>query len=432
MGWKYQYDISIFEKIETEDQAYWLGFLYADGCVGYNKFSLALQFGDRQQIDRMISFLGSSNIVRDYLKPNTQFLQSSTTITNKKISDDLKKLGCVENKTFKIKFPTIDIVPEHLRRDFLRGHSDGDGCFYVNPILHRASYNYVSNYEFCEESQLWLMEQCGLSKTKMGHNKTKTCWRVEYGGWEQVSKIHHFLYDGAQTFLPRKMIKIFDLDIFLRKKNNLPCDDLVAGKQEMLRKFHCDFEFRNLQFAYRNGLISLDDLMDDQRFKFIDPNHPEWEALDTEEIGMIIDDYENGIVIRKIAEKFNIDNSTVKKVLIRKNIPRTRAKAITIPGNKIENIVVDYQNGMKCQEILGKYHISKTSLRRILQKSSVPTHHSKYKVLSQELIDAVTADYQNGVKRKNIAKKFDLDPGTVTRIVRKNGVQLRSPFAKDN
>ena len=36
--------LHIFEKIDTEDKAYWLGFLYADGSVGFkeNKIELGL------------------------------------------------------------------------------------------------------------------------------------------------------------------------------------------------------------------------------------------------------------------------------------------------------------------------------------------------------------------------------------------------------
>ena len=29
---KYYFDLNFFEKIDTEEKAYWLGFLYADGC----------------------------------------------------------------------------------------------------------------------------------------------------------------------------------------------------------------------------------------------------------------------------------------------------------------------------------------------------------------------------------------------------------------
>jgi hypothetical protein len=32
-------NIDYFEIIDTEDKAYWLGFIYADGCITKNKYN---------------------------------------------------------------------------------------------------------------------------------------------------------------------------------------------------------------------------------------------------------------------------------------------------------------------------------------------------------------------------------------------------------
>lgn len=41
---KYDYSVAekVFEKIDTEEKAYWLGFLYADGYVDDNKHTVSL------------------------------------------------------------------------------------------------------------------------------------------------------------------------------------------------------------------------------------------------------------------------------------------------------------------------------------------------------------------------------------------------------
>ena len=50
-----------FNKIETEKQAYWLGFLYADGCVSYqnwnNQIELSLQERDLHHLEKFRSFI---------------------------------------------------------------------------------------------------------------------------------------------------------------------------------------------------------------------------------------------------------------------------------------------------------------------------------------------------------------------------------------
>ena len=49
-------------------------------------------------------------------------------IANKYFYDRLEQLGCLPNKTFIVKYPTIELSD----RDFIRGYFDGDGCFYLN------------------------------------------------------------------------------------------------------------------------------------------------------------------------------------------------------------------------------------------------------------------------------------------------------------
>ena len=59
----------IFETINSEEKAYWLGFLYADGYVGSNTnhIELALQIDDAQHIQKFaefINFTGKFNRIK--------------------------------------------------------------------------------------------------------------------------------------------------------------------------------------------------------------------------------------------------------------------------------------------------------------------------------------------------------------------------------
>ena len=52
---KYNYDINYFKVINTEEKAYWLGFIYADGCITSDirqQFIIELCKQDRIILDR--------------------------------------------------------------------------------------------------------------------------------------------------------------------------------------------------------------------------------------------------------------------------------------------------------------------------------------------------------------------------------------------
>ena len=122
-----------FEVVDTEDKAYFLGFMYADGCVTlkqskYLIMTISLQDRDKHILEsfkRCMQFEGNISLhkARD-CNSRSQFCIS---ISSKKLCTDLIKLGCNPRKTFTLKFPTEEQVPSHLIHHFIRGFFDGDG-----------------------------------------------------------------------------------------------------------------------------------------------------------------------------------------------------------------------------------------------------------------------------------------------------------------
>jgi hypothetical protein len=117
----------IFNKIDSEEKAYWLGFLYADGTIrskeGDNQIELSLQERDYQQIANFRNFIGNDNKIayREKQKAYRYCFRSA------QIKKDLINLGCVPNKSLILTFPTEEQVPNKFLNDFIRGYFDGDG-----------------------------------------------------------------------------------------------------------------------------------------------------------------------------------------------------------------------------------------------------------------------------------------------------------------
>lgn len=119
--------LNIFETIDTEEKAYWLGFLYADGSVGSkeDKIELGLAEKDLKHVKKFRDFININNKI-SYRESSKSYRFS---FRSTKCKQDLIKQGCVPKKSLILKFPTEEQVPSHLMRHFIRGYFDGDGWF---------------------------------------------------------------------------------------------------------------------------------------------------------------------------------------------------------------------------------------------------------------------------------------------------------------
>lgn len=216
----YKLNNKYFESIKTQNQAYLLGFLYADGNNYRNKhFQLTLEVSE---IDKEIILFMKNELETDKpLKirketPTGKYIKKPTIgliISNKKISDDIEHLGVIPNKTFLLKFPTSDQVPDHLIYHFIRGYFDGDGCISkVGIFTHKT--NIAGNVNFLTELKLILknnsiyLKLCILkSDPKVGEIYTAT--------YSENLKFYNYIYKDAIFFLKRKKDKY---DAFFKMK----------------------------------------------------------------------------------------------------------------------------------------------------------------------------------------------------------------------
>jgi hypothetical protein len=202
---KYSINDNYFNIIDSEDKAYFLGLMFADGYNNENKgeAAITLQSGDTEILNVFREKLMSNKplrIDRKYYK---------LAIENNQISMDLAKHGCVQAKTFKLKFPKLR---NDLIRHFIRGYFDGDGS-----ITHSYSNNkivpmffIISTKEFLDEVQKILMNNLKLSKTKFVTRHPERNHNIRtliYGSYGNCLPIYKFLYENATIFLKRKKNK---------------------------------------------------------------------------------------------------------------------------------------------------------------------------------------------------------------------------------
>jgi hypothetical protein len=145
---RYSFNEKVFDIIDTEDKAYWLGFLYADGYNmnrlpskgkrGINLVGLTLAIRDEEHVKKFRSFLEYTGPLC-YRRPKRGTRAVGVNINSRNFSDHLTRIGVMPNKTVYCKFPTNDIIPESMVRHFLRGYFDGDGCTAIRLDRQRRS-----------------------------------------------------------------------------------------------------------------------------------------------------------------------------------------------------------------------------------------------------------------------------------------------------
>lgn len=211
---KYVPNENFFDSINTEEKAYILGFLYADGnnYVKNNNYevSIKLQLEDLSILEKMRDLISPDSQVKKVFDKSTYKFYYLFKINSKVLSQQLSNLGCVPAKSLILQFPSwIDLSLQH---HFIRGYFDGDGSLYSKKPNKTNYVNWgwqiTSTQQFCETVKDIIQEldvHCSQSLSRPKTNKITTTLSV--GGNLQVKKVLDWLYQDATIYLPRKFDK---------------------------------------------------------------------------------------------------------------------------------------------------------------------------------------------------------------------------------
>jgi hypothetical protein len=218
---KYKYNENFFDVIDTEEKAYWLGFIYADGYITKRgntyQLGIALSRKDKSHLEKFIKSLDSNIVIRNYtnktvFKENTEY--SRVIISNNHICEQLIKKGCVRRKTDKLIFPSYDIIPKELIHHFIRGYFDGDGCLTGSLHPKRNVYEYqikiVGTMEMLEGIHKHLPIDKKLYLRQRFNDRNVNNYTLEIGGKKQVERILEYMYNDATIYLDRKYEKYLE------------------------------------------------------------------------------------------------------------------------------------------------------------------------------------------------------------------------------
>lgn len=192
---------SIFKKIDTEEKAYWLGFLAADGNVYTTKISSNLQYSDRNHLKKFNNFLGNPTEVKytSQFRNGKEFKYCSIAVYSAEMAEDLIKHGVVKNKSLILE-PPLFLTDKKLQLSWIRGYFDGDGGVSITEKPRRAQMYCTGTYKVLK----WIVEVLDLNTEPFLEHRCKKTYRIHRNGWNICRDKLSLLYEDATIFLDRK------------------------------------------------------------------------------------------------------------------------------------------------------------------------------------------------------------------------------------
>lgn len=204
----YKINESYFD-VASQNVAYFLGFICADGHVHKYGCEIELQIGDIDILEKFKKEL-------DYNGPITFSTKTTSKgkirnycrlrISSKKIAEKLMSFGILSDKTFLLGF-NLDIIKNNLSH-FMRGFFDGDGCLcscFLKDGYWRHIVTIVAEKEFSHKLKDMIEAATGISFRLKENRKVINCLVLE--SHPLIKKFLEWIYDNADVKLNRKYQK---------------------------------------------------------------------------------------------------------------------------------------------------------------------------------------------------------------------------------
>ena len=210
---KYTQDNDFFKIIDTEEKAYWLGFIYADGYITKrNELRINLSADDEDHLHKFYNAIKSNREIKYTQKKmnGNIYKQAYAYIASGDFVKHLISKGCTNNKSLTLKFPISDILPEKLVNHFVRGYFDGDGSIHVSKVNNTGHKNYRLSFVGTEDMLNNIKNILNCSHLKLEDRGSFYCLQIN-GNIQVLKILDEFIYRDANIYLDRKYKKYLEL-----------------------------------------------------------------------------------------------------------------------------------------------------------------------------------------------------------------------------
>ena len=181
--------------IITDESAYWLGLLMADGNIchrnkPHNTYTLSLEMKDKEHIEKFKIFMQAEHTIF----PHRNIFGISLPVKN--YANRLSEFGIIPNKSLNAEVKLLQ-----NNRHFWRGVIDGDGCL----GNYKAGFTLVMNGSkiLCNQFYQFVKQFCPKLKATVRKMTAGNLYVLQITG-TNAKIISNILYSNSLVYLDRK------------------------------------------------------------------------------------------------------------------------------------------------------------------------------------------------------------------------------------
>lgn len=221
---KYEmYDDRLFKYIDEPWKAYFLGWMYADGCMIKSMRCCRLALNSKD--DSVLRFF--TNKIFKSRKPLYNMKSHNEklfTINNSVMCNDLVNLGLIPQKSLILNFPTKRQVSPKFLPFFIRGYFEGDGSVFLSKkkrsVVKTAGINICLTELFGRKLSSYLTNYGIISAIR----QTTSIHLLSIKRYDSICKFYKLIYTPRPPFVLlrkyKKLKSIYDSRLLTNHKNS--------------------------------------------------------------------------------------------------------------------------------------------------------------------------------------------------------------------
>lgn len=240
-----QVDIDFLDNINTEQKAWLVGYILADGCVTTTG---KIMFGckDEDILPKIKNMLSSDVSIRKDSHNNF-----AMTICSRKLTSRLCEMGITPKKSYGFDFnKTLSYIPKRLLCHFVRGMFDGDGSIRYYNYEYAKGYQYHLGYTGIKEVCKFVDKFLSLQTKMIKEHNSEITHTIRTANSQIIVNAYNILYKNATIYSDRKFNTFQKVLKLIRQEHKDIVHGVVYNKKKKKWQAQCNINKMHKNLGY--------------------------------------------------------------------------------------------------------------------------------------------------------------------------------------